>query len=94
MALDIYTTVVFFSHDIAFQRSFVELLMFMNKHIKEHLIYILESFIGISIRLFQQAIQVSLPTSWSSPQTYLINCQVYANFKFQIRDWEGLTVFS
>ena len=65
MALDIYTTVVFFSHDIAFQRSFVELLMLMlmNKHIKEHLIYILESFIGISIRLFQQAIQVSLPTS-------------------------------
>ena len=52
MALDIYTTVVFFSHDIAFQRSFVEVLMFMNKHIKEHLIYILESFIGISIRLF------------------------------------------
>ena len=94
MALDIYTTVVFFSHDIAFQRSFVELLMFMNKHIKEHLIYILKSFIGISIRLFQQAIQVSLPTWWSSPQTYLINCQVYANFKFQIRDWERLTVFS
>ena len=63
MALDIYTTVAFFSHDIAFQRSFVDVLMFMNKHIKEHLIYILESFIGISIRLFQQAIQVSLPTS-------------------------------
>ena len=40
---------------------------------------------------------VSLTTSWSSPQKYLINCQgrqAYANFKSQVCDWERLTVFS
>ena len=54
----------------------------------------MESFIGISIGLSQQAIRVSLTVSWSSPHNYLINCQTHANFKSQICDWELLTVFS
>ena len=54
----------------------------------------MESFIGISIGLSQQAIRVSLTASWSSPHNYLINCQTHANFKSQICDWELLTVFS
>ena len=48
MRLDIFI-VVFFSHDIAFQSSFAEVFMFVNKHNfkKGREIRILESFMGI-----------------------------------------------